>query len=391
MSEQNQNYTTEEIMSIIGAASLAARQWDEMVTSGTVSFPLSELMSLGTAFSSISSSFKKLSDTAKHSGTLYEAVFPVKGKLASAKDGSGLLGTIINKKGIAGQARFKEVGQTAKAASGIGAVFMAMAIMAINQSLKNISENQKAIIGFLDADKQTKLKGDLNTLSDIINDYQFNWDNSQWLSNREIQVLDIKRSGEQNILFYREMIEKKLGSKNRVVRFDASNSLNEIQGRFKYYKLALYLYSFSSFLDIILLKNFDSKYLEAIRTKIETYALEYSDFFEKSYEGIEQIAVSSVQARTMQGLSAAGKFVGKQIAKIPDKGNKIKIDDKMIAGSDKLEDIKSKAVEETKTALSSVRDPGVRMFSDKIELIDKMYNEPLKIYVDAENIYLVSE
>ena len=177
-------------------------------------------------------------------------------------------------------------------------------------------------------------------------------------------------------------------AKKQFISFGTSKSLSEIQGRFKYYKLALYLYSFSSFLDIMLLKNFDSKYLEAIRSKIEAYSIEYNSFYEQSMEGVEQIATTSIQSRTLQGLSAAGKFIGKQIGKIPDKDNKIKIDDKLIEGSGKLDSISQRAVEDTMDAFASVQDHGIQLFVVKIGLINRMFNEPLRLYVGAENLYL---
>ena len=185
------------------------------------------------------------------------------------------------------------------------------------------------------------------------------------------------------------MIEKKLDSKG-FIRFDTSKSLNDVQNKFKYYKLALYLYSFSSFLDIMLLMNFDSNYLDSIKSRIETYAVDYTSFYEKSIEGIEKMASSSVQSRALQGISFVGKFVGKQIAKIPDKDNKIKIDDGLISGSDKLSEINAKAIADTKDAFLSVQDNGIQMFGEKIGLINNMYNEPIELYIDTENIYLTS-
>ena len=191
MSEQLAPYDFQYLTETLGANSIEIKKWDEIVTSETISYPLTDFSCLGTAFTSLSSSFSLLNNAAKANGVLYEATFPVAGHLAAAKDGSGLLGTIINKKGIAGQARFREVGQVAQNAGGISMIFMSMAIMAINQSLKNIAENQKAIIGFLETEKQTQLKGDLSILTEVINEYQYNWNNTQWLSNRENQVLDI--------------------------------------------------------------------------------------------------------------------------------------------------------------------------------------------------------
>lgn len=384
-----QSYDSQALIELLGADNIELKKWDEIVTADMITFPLSDLASLGTMFSGVSTVFSALSQIATPSGTLYTASLGVPGHLARAKDGSGLLGTIINNKGIAGQARFHEVGQAAQTAGGVSTVFMALAIMAINMSLKNIAENQKAIITFLETDKQTQLKGDLNVLTEVIGEYQYNWNNEQWLSNRENQVLDIKRNAEHNILFYREMIEKKLDSKG-FIRFDTSKSLNDVQNKFKYYKLALYLYSFASFLDIMLLMNFESNYLNSIKSKIEMYALDYTTFYEKSIEGVEKIASSSVQSRALQGISFVGKFVGNQIAKIPDKDNKIKIDDGLISGSDKLSEINAKAIADTKDTFLSVQDNGIQMFGEKIGLINKMYNEPVELYIDTENIYLTS-
>ncbi len=382
-----QSHDSQSLVDILGADNLELKKWDDIVTADKITYPLADLASLGTMFSGVSLALSALGEIAKPTGKLYSATFKVPGTLAKAKDGSGLLGTIINNKGIAGQARFHEVGQVAKTAGGVSTVFMALAIMAINMSIKNIAENQKAIIAFLETDKQTQLKGDLNILTEVIGEYQYNWNNEQWLSNRENQILDIKRSAEHNILFYREMIEKKLAA-NQFIRFDTSKSLNDVQNKFKYYKLALYLYSFSSFLDIMMLMNFDSNFLNSVKSKIETYAVDYTSFYEKSIEGIEKMASSSIQSRALQGISFVGKFVGKQIAKIPDKDNWIKIDDGLISGSDKLAEINAKSIADTKDAFLSVQDNGIQMFKEKIGLINKMYNEPVELYIDSENVYL---
>lgn len=384
---KNKDVNKKEFLQITQAEALAIRDFDDFFPDKYVSFPLDEFKSLGVAFSSLAAAFLSVSQGNGQGKVLYEATFPVAGKLAKAKDGSGLLGTIVNKRGIAGQARFHEVESVTHTAGNASMLFMALAIMTINKALNNISENQKEIISFLEVDKQTQLKADLIILSDIIEDYQYNWDNSQYCKNREMQVLDIKRGAEQNILFYREMIEKKT-SKQSFIHLDTAKTLNGIYSKFRYYKLALYLYSFSSFLDIMLLENFDSSYLENVINKINNYSLQYNEFYKKSLEGIGKYASSSWQSRVLQGLTVAGKFAGEQIAKIPDKNNKIKIDDKLISGSDKLGKFNYESIEKTVGSFSELEDSGVEMFADKIRLIDKIYNEPLKIMFDNKNIYL---
>lgn len=388
MNNQIQPSDTENLAEIIVAQDLQIRQWDEIVTADTVSYPLADFSSLGLAFSELSIVLQKIGVAAKTNGVLYEATLPVLGHLAQTKDGSGLLGTIINEKGIAGQARFKEVGKTAQMAGSFSTLFMAVAIMAINKSLKTIAENQKAVLGFLETEKQTQLQGDLNILSEVIKEYRYNWNVQQWINNREIQILDIKRNAEHSILFYREMIEKKIGSKKKVIQLDTKRTLNDLQIKFKYYKSALYIFSFASFLDIMLVKNFDGDYLNAIKDKIEKYEQDYTDFYSVSLEGVEEIAKSSVQARMLQGISATSKFFGKQIAKLPDKNNKIKLDEKLLSGGEKLDGINAKAVEDTKTSFKELCDDGINTFIDKIALINKLNNEQVKLYFDAEKIYL---
>lgn len=378
---------SKEIMEILGTDDLTVKKWDEIVTADMITYPLADISSLGMAFSGVSTAFTTIGEAAKASGALYEAKIPTGAHLAKAK--GGLIGAVVKDgKGVIGQARFKEVGKTAQAAGNISTIFMAMAIMAINKSLQNISENQKSILSFLETDKETQLKGDLITLSDIISEYQHNWNNQQYLSNREMQTLDIKRNAEQNILFYREMIERKFGKK-QFIHFDTAKTLNDVENKFKYYQLALYLYSFSSFLDVVLLQNFDKAFLNDVARRVKNYSLEYGSFYDKALESIEEYAGTSVQSRALQGLSVAGKFVGKQIAKIPDKANKIKVDDKLMSGSKKLEKIQSKSISDTTSAFSVVKDSGISMFIEKIDLLNAMHNKPMRIAVDENNLYLL--
>lgn len=377
-----------EFLDITDAESLAIKEFKDFTPEKSVVFPLGDLASLGAMFSSLPAAFSAVAQTTGKSKVLYEAIYSTGiGNKLSIKNGI-TYGNIVNGKGtIVDRVAFKQVGNTAQAASSASMMFMALAIMAVNKALKDISANQKEIINFLEVDKQTQLKGDLIVLSDIIGDYQHNWNNEQYRANREMQVLDIKRSAEQNILFYREMIEKKLGKKT-IIHLDTTKVLNDIQTKFRYYKLALYLYAFSSFLDIMLLENFDESYLNSVGEKINNYSAEYDSFYSKSLEDVEKYASSSLQSRALQGIAIAGKFAGKQIGKIPDKDNKLKVDDKLILGSDRLGKFNEESIGKTVDSFSSVEDSGIKMFVEKIELLNKMHNKPLRLVFDRENIYL---
>lgn len=380
-----------DFLQITQAETLTIREFDDKLLDNSISFPLGEMASLGALFSALPNAFSTIVQANNSGKVLYEAIFPVAGKLAQAKDGSGALGAIVQKgKGVVGQARFKEVQGVAQGAAGTSMMFMALAIMAVNKSLKDISENQKSIISFLEVDKESKLKGDLIVLSDIVEDYQHNWNNEQYRTNREMQILDIKRDAEQNILFFQEMIEKKTNKKS-FIHIDTAKILSDIQNKFRYYKLSVYLYAFSSFLDILLLENFETGYLKSVTDKITLYSKNYDDFFQKNIAKIEQIVASSVQSRALQGIAVASKFAGEQIAKIPDKDNKIKIDDKLLSGSNKIDKYNEDSIAKTITSFTSVEDSGIKLFTDKISLINKMYNEPIRLIFDEKNIYLLQQ
>ena len=216
-------------MQLLGAQSLTIREFDQSVSEDKLTFPLADMFSLGAAISSLAS-------TTNGTRKLYEAVIPPGKVLAQARDGSGALGTLLDGDNrIAGQPRFHEVNDVAQKASGASQMFMALAIMSINKSLEEIADNQKAIIAFLETDKQTQLKADLIDLSDIIREYQHNWNNQQFKANRENQVQDIKRNAEQSILFYREMVERDF-TKKKFVRLNTEKALEDVQRKERLFK-----------------------------------------------------------------------------------------------------------------------------------------------------------
>ncbi len=160
-----------EFMDLTDAESLREYDPNLFSTENSVSFPLADIAALGSAFAVLPAAFANVNVMAGGK-RLFEATFPVEGNMMKTND--GLLGAIVdNKHQIVGQTRFKEVKGAAQGAANASTLFMVLAIMAINKSLKDISENQKQIISFLEIDKQTKLKGDLITLTDIISDYHF--------------------------------------------------------------------------------------------------------------------------------------------------------------------------------------------------------------------------
>lgn len=80
--------TKKEFLQVTQAETLTVREFESQFLAECISFPIADLATLGTAFSALPSAFTSVAKAAKGGKVLYEATFPVAGKLAKAKDGS---------------------------------------------------------------------------------------------------------------------------------------------------------------------------------------------------------------------------------------------------------------------------------------------------------------
>ena len=67
------------------------------------------------------------------------------------------------------------------------------------------------------------------------------------------------------------------------------------------------------------------------------------------------------------------------------------INESVLKGSEKLEELGNKKTEETMSAFIENRTDEVTVFSDSINNVDKLYNYPVKLLFDNSNIYLKYE
>lgn len=74
--------------------------------------------------------------------------------------------------------------------------------------------------------------------------------------------MDIKRTSNKNMLFYQKEIKDDLSKDKLFITNSSMNCIiDEIQKKFRYYRLSLYIYSFSTLMEILLLGNYNSAYL----------------------------------------------------------------------------------------------------------------------------------
>ena len=233
--------------------------------------------------------------------------------------------------------------------------------------------------------------GNLKFLTDVLNNYKFNYDNERYKTNMHIKALDIKQVSEQNIIFYRKQISEIINKKHLVhVDQQTDKLLSDMQSRFKYYKLAVYQYAFSSFVEVMLLENFDHDYLQSILKKISDYSLEYKELYTGCYDRIEHNAQTSVQSVLLKGLSKATKSAVGVAEKAPII-SKSMINESILAGSEKLEALGNKKTEETMNAFIENKTDEITVFTDSITSVDRLYNHPIQLLFDDSNLYLKCE
>lgn len=380
------------VMSMTDSQFLPSISTDDVALQGYKKIPYAEIALMGTGFASLITGIENFVQSGGGQ-VLYKAMTKDGSPLRLsnlAKDGSGFLGGgIVN--GKTTQARFAEVKQTATMMIDPTTLLIAVALATIEKKLDAIQETQKDILAFMQDDKRSQQKGDLLFLTDILNNYKYNWDNTTYRTNMHIKTQDIKQRAEQNVIFYRTQINRTL-HKSELIITDKSvgNKLTQLQEGFQDYQLALYLYGFSSYLEVMLLKNFDSGYLDKLSGKVEGYAMEYRELYTECYNFMEESCGSSVQAFLMGGIANISKSMGDAIAKIPVISDS-QLDENLISAKGILERTKEDKIKQTMHQFAGSRDNRVLPFVENIKTVNRLYNRPVELLFDQECLYIMQE
>ena len=246
------------------------------------------------------------------------------------------------------------------------------------------------ILSFLEQDKQAEQQGNLNVLNEILHGYKFNWDNDQYLRNHHMKVLDIKQTSEKNLIFYQEQIASAI-KKLPTVYLDQAvkGAVSDLGKLFSNYRMVLYEFAFSSFLEVMLLGNFRQEYLEQVAGKVEGYDKQYQEQFSECRAMLKKFTTDSLETKVVNGIGNAGKALGKLIASSPvlAQGS---VDEWFRNAGEKLLQDNDKKIENT-VALFAVDDnTGSEAFVDSIKNVGIIANHTTDILFDENTIYLAS-
>ena len=366
---------------------------DEIASNCRFKLNKEDILSVGGPIATIASEMAKLTINPSSNEGLYRCVFPngVSGALAQAKDGSGYLGTIMNN-GIAGQARWIPVEASATTIP-INPVTIAIAItlVGINKKLDDIRQTQNDILNFLESDKESNLKGSVNALSEIMNDYRYNYDNTTWKRGKFVIASDIKNKADNSIIFYRKAIKNEMDKRSVIHNnLQAQKITDKVQYDFKCYQLSVYLYAYASFVEVVLGDNYNSEFLDKVSERIEDYSFQYYKDYTECSNMLGKYTGSSLEAAALKGLGSVSKNVGKAIAKIPiiSRGP---VDEALIAAGDSAYTFSSKNSEKVLQEFSDKKDAGVYLFVDNIDTLNTMNNQAIEMMFDQDNIYVCAK
>ena len=376
-------------------AMLAEVQID-IASVNTVKLPIEQLGLLGAGVASMLPSLRTIQQSiTTNDGNLFRWVNRenAAGTLKLNKKDNLLGGTFIDKNGKSIYAKFEAAGPQTTSVSTVMPIdpltlMMAAALMSIEHKLDIIIKTQEEIISFLEKDKEAEIEGDLKTLTGIIEEYKFNWDNEGYKSNHHKLALDIKRTSEKNIIFYQKQIADAIKD-NSIIHLQNSvdGKQSKLQKLFKYYRLSLYIYSFASYIEVMLLGNFISEYIHQVKSQVEKYTEAYKKAHSDCYEVLKKLTSGSIDKHVLKGVGVAVEAVGSFIGSIPvikdgqvdewliDKGSGIKKES---------ENVGERALAEFK----ETEEPGSSLFIENLGLVDKLYNKTSDIYIDKENVYL---
>ncbi|MBR0091593.1 MAG: hypothetical protein IJP92_07830 [Lachnospiraceae bacterium] len=268
---------------------------------------------------------------------------------------------------------------------------MAAALANIQKKLDTIQETQQEMLDFLIQKQKSELKGNLLFLTDIMKNYKFNWNNKTYKNSNHIKVLDIKQEAEKSIIFSQTKIEKAIAKKSFIhADQDVNKMISKVRSDFEDYQMAVYLFAYSSFLEVMLLGNYDSNYLSGISSKIEDYSFQYRDLYTKSYNQIEKQAKTSVQSILKGGVATASSAMGGALAKVPVL-NRSPLDELLIDAGRSLKESGSRKKDSILQQIVDKQSSDVRPFIDNIDMLNRTYSKPLEMVFDRDNLYILDK
>lgn len=366
--------------------------------------PLLGVAALGAAFAQLPESARTVVNQVQLQigvdQPLYIATNP-KGLSGYVKDnGYGITSKVWHKNAqgknvIAGDLRFQQIpgmtiNQSNQSIMPINPMTMvvAAALVSIDRKLSELQKTAGEILQFLSEDKKARQRGNLNMLTEVLAEYKDNYHNEKLCALRSVAVQDIRKEAHQDILFYQERIENRLKKKQLLhASQQVQGLIRDVTGELQEYSLACYLYAFSTYLDVMLQKNFDTSAMEAVLQKMQEHAERYSQLYAACRRQLADYQRTAVEARMLGSLGSTVKAVGTKVAAsaLLSKGP---VDEALISAGESLGRRNRDAVEKRLAVLAPLEDNKMSALIDNLRTVEALYNQSDRLLMDGEYLYI---
>lgn len=373
----------------------------EVMKQEAARIPIDQMAALGAVFSAAASPLRTVVQTLDiPADGLVEVLgrdgSPVDlGSLSKFKNSPYMMGSRVDPETGFEQMRLRGVGsQSAKLVTQLPVdpttLLIAATLMEVNKKLDAIQQTQQEMFEYLKNKDKAEQRANLEALSDVMDNFRFHWENETYRQNKHILVQDIRKDADQRIIHLRAQIKAKMESQG-FFHFDGDvdRVSREILDELKEYRFAVYLYSYASFLEVLLLGNFEKPYLENIAQCIAERDIRYRELYTQCYEHIDGMSRGSVEQHVSGALAFAGKALGGFLSNTPI-GDLTPLDDALADAGHFLEETKNASAARKAELMLEARADDVKPFAENIQRIDSLYNSPTSLLVDKDAIYLLS-
>lgn len=358
-----------------------------------VKIPLSKLTSLGMIGSLFVEQTQTVTTTLNTEG-LFSAVIPKGMHLASAKDGSGNLGTLLDANNkLAGQARFKEVSginatQTITAPINSAIAAMSLMLLSIDKKLDTIQESQKEIISLIKTKEHGDIKGNIQYLYDILKDLKNHFTDEQYKKEYRLKIHDIMQDSYKYIETYKERLAEAI-KKNRRFRisFEIDKEVKSLVEDFSYYRLTIFMFAYSHYLEVLLGSRIDQDIIQNELNRLDSVKLEYRKIYTDLYNYLEGLYKSSIDRQAVNVLGSASKGLGKMMNKVP-LLEKAPVDEAFVNLGQNLQKSNDKVLVKSLENLRNYKQLNVEGFERQYQSLAYMYSGENRIFFDKENLYV---
>ena len=362
----------------------------------TISMPIARLSTLGAGVSSLIPALRTVTQTTTVSTQgLYQLANAAVGDTLKVAKNNNFYGAFKTAGGTSKLAQLQVAGPLSVTNTAVmpidpATMMMAVALFSIEQQLGNIAEMEKQILSFLEVEKESEIEADVETLSNIISKYKYNWDNVQFVASNHKLVLDIQRTARKHMNSYQKKVGEILNSKQLIIaQSKVKSTLNDLQKKFKYYRLSLYTFSMASFVEIMLSGNFKEENIIGAKSEIESLSMAYRDIYGQCSLYLEKMSATSLETNVLKGVGVATSAAGKFIGSIP-VIKESPVDEFLQWGGVQL---KEDAVDIERNVVGSfaeISNPSTGVFIEKMKDMIQIYNHTTEIYFDEKQIYLVA-